>query len=329
MDQSIEAIAGHSCLVTGGAGAIGSNIVRCLYGMHCSVTVLDNLSSGFRDNLADLKGIRFIHGDVRNPAHISDALTEGPEYVFHLAAQFANQNSVEHPITDLETNASGTVQLLEACRKLSRLKAFVYASSSCVLGGQEGILSETSPLRPETPYAASKLVGEFYMMLYHRLHSLPTVVIRYFNVYGPGERPGVYRNVIPNFVDRALTNKPLRITGSGEETREFVFVEDAVRGTILAAVVPAAHGDLFHIGSGNVIKIRDLASRIRDLTRSNVDIEFQPRRSWDGVSMRQTSFEKARKILGYSPATSFDEGLRRTVDWIREQSVGHFTASAD
>ena len=309
--------AGMDCVVTGGAGAIGSNLVRALRHSGARVTVLDNLSSGHADNLADLPDVRLVRGDVADPVAVDDAFGSNPAYVFHLAAQFANQNSVEHPLTDLRTNAGGTLELLERARRTPSVRGFVYASTSCVLGGQGGTLSETSPVHPDTPYAVSKLAGEYYVGMYNSLHGTPTVVVRYFNVFGPGERPGRYRNVLPNFVHRALRGEPLSITGTGEETREFVFVEDAVQGTLRAALTEEAHGRCFHIGSGRVLTIRELAEKVQAATGSLSAIEFQPKRHWDAVPHRCTDFTRARKILGYAPQVEFEDGLARTVSWMR------------
>lgn len=321
MLEPLTVLTGASCVVTGGAGAIGSNLVRALSAHGCRVTVLDNLSSGYAENLHGVPNVALQTGDVCNDDDVSAALAAGPAYVFHLAAQFANQNSVDHPVTDLLTNALGTLRLLEACRYAGGLRRFVYASSSCVLSGQEGILTESSPPQPDTPYAISKLAGEFYTRAYHELYGLPTSVVRYFNVYGPGERPGPYRNVLPNFIDRALGGQPLVITGTGDETREFVYVEDAVRATLLAAVHEAAVGELFHVGSGAVLKIRDVARQVLEATNSLAPLQYAPRRGWDSVLSRQTAFDKARRLLGYEPRVSFADGLGRTVAWLRQVSA--------
>ena len=319
----MERLAGEPCLVTGGAGAIGSNLVGALVRAGARVTVLDDLSSGSAANLAAFPMATLVTGDVGNPADVRRAFAGNPRFVFHLAAQFANQNSVEHPVRDCTTNALGTLHVLEAARGQRDLARFVYASSSCVLGHQDGELHEGLPTMPDTPYGASKLAGEIYTLMYRRLYGLPTSVVRYFNVYGPGERPGPYRNVLPNFVQRALRGAPLVITGTGDETREFVFVEDAVRGTILAATHPAALGELFHIGSGAVRTIRALAESVRQVVGDHVAIEYAPRRGWDSILARRTRFTKAATMLGYAPEVSFEDGLARTVAWIRElQTVG-------
>ena len=176
---------------------------------------------------------------------------------------------------------------------------------------------EESPYATDTPYAVSKLAGELYTQIYHKVFGVPTSVVRFFNVYGPGERPGPYRNVLPNFVQLALWGQPLVITGTGVESREFVFVEDAVHGTLLAATSEAALGEIFHLGSGAVRTIRELAETVLTATEHEVPIEYKTRRQWDSILTRQTSFAKAQRLLGYEPRVPFETGLARTVDWIR------------
>jgi nucleoside-diphosphate-sugar epimerase len=163
----------------------------------------------------------------------------------------------------------------------------------------------------------SKLAGEYYARTYHDTFGVPTTVLRYFNVFGPGERPGRYRNVIPNFIRRALDGESLTITGTGEETREYVFVDDAVHATLLAAVTDPAQGQVLHVGSGAVLTTRGLAERVLAATGSRAPVTHVARRSWDAVAHRSTSSAKARRMLGYEPRVPFDEGLARTVEWIR------------
>ncbi len=317
-DQRLSKLEGSRCLVTGGAGAIGSNLTRALLELRCSVTVLDNLSSGTVKNLGDsVAEVRFVRGDVNSDEDLALGFANAPEYVFHLAAHFANQNSVDHPLEDCMTNANGTIRLLEFCRTVPGLRRLVYASSSCVLGHSEGVLHEETPFLTDTPYAVSKLAGELYTLIYHRVHGVPVSVVRYFNVYGPGEQPGRYRNVLPNFIARALSGLPLVITGTGDESREFVFVDDAVKATLLTAATDIALGEVIHIGSGAIRTIRELAERVIETTASHVAIEHVARRGWDSITMRQTSSAKAQTLLGYEPSVSFEDGLARTVAWIR------------
>ena len=315
----LEAFTGSRCLVTGGAGSIGSQLVRDLVQLGASVTVLDNFTSGHIENLSSvLPYIKVIRGSVSSPHDLKAAFASSPNYVFHLAAHFANQNSIEHPYNDMMTNAVGTQLVLDYARKDGDLKGLVYASSSCVLGAQSGIMHEETRPEPETPYGVSKLAGEHYTIVYAQVYALPAAVVRYFNVFGPGERPGRYRNVIPNFMHRAIHGDTLTITGTGEECREFVYITDAVNGTMLAAITPEARGQVFHLGSGNLVPIRELGEKIVALSGNRSKLEFRPRRAWDGVSRRQTSSAKAERVLSYSAKTSFDDGLRKTWTWINE-----------
>ena len=312
-----SAFHGARALVTGGAGAIGSNLAKTLLDLGCQVTVLDNLSSGHLTNLEPtVSSSALIRGDVSVERDVTVAFSSEPHFVFHLAAHFANQSSIDHPLEDCQSNAIGTLRVLEACRHTPSLRRFVYASSSCVLGQHHGPMAEDTPFATDTPYAVSKLAGELYSEIYHREFNVPTSVVRYFNVFGPGERPGRYRNVLPNFVQRALWGLPLIITGDGTESREFVNVQDAVRGTLAVATTDAAVGEVFHIGSGDVRTIRELAEAIVEATGKEAPIEYRPRRHWDHIRSRQTSFAKARRVLGYEPQVRFDIGLTQTVNWI-------------
>lgn len=321
-DSRMAEFSGRVCLVTGGAGGIGSNLVRMLIQSGAQVVVLDDLSSGRMENLIPFGAqIRIIRGSVTSAVDLQAAFATEPNYVFHLAAHFANQNSIEHPFADMITNAVGTQMLLDFARRNRNLKGLVYASSSCVLGNQSGTMTEETHPMPETPYGVSKLAGEHYTLVYAAVYGLPATVVRYFNVYGPGEFPGEYRNVIPNFMHRAIHGQDLPITGTGEETREFVFVEDAVRGTMQAAITAGGRGQVFHLGSGCVLTIRELAEKIVALSGGRSQIEYYPRRSWDGVSTRQTLMERARTVLHYEPRVQFDEGILATWKWLTAQEL--------
>lgn len=328
-DKALESFSGSVCLVTGGAGAIGSNLTKALLKSGAKVTVLDNFSSGFLSNVeTDLGLPSIIDGDVNSEEDLRVAFQCKPDFVFHLAAHFANQNSVNHPLDDCIINVNGTLRVLEHCRRSKGLRRLLYASSSCVLGHCSGTMTENSPVAAATPYAVSKLAGEQYTLMYNSLFEVPTTVVRYFNVYGPGERPGKYRNVVPNFIQHALSGRALIVTGTGAETREFVFVDDAIRATLLAAASPQAMGQLFHVGSGAVLTIRDVAERIRALTGGVAVIKYASRRNWDGIVHRSTTFEKARQAFGYEPRVSFNEGLDRTIAWIcKLQQPGLFPAT--
>ncbi len=300
-------------LVTGGAGAIGGNVSRELIKRGFRVVVLDNLSSGFKGNIPKC---RFINGDICDNKVLKKAFGYSPDVVFHLAANFANQNSVDHPEKDLRTNGLGTLRLLRFSRKNNC--RFVYASSSCVYGNRPGSLREEHVSASlDTPYAFSKLLGEQYVNFFHANFGMWTSIVRYFNSYGPGEYPGRYRNVIPNFISIALKGKALPITGTGDETRDFTYVQDVVEGTLLSAEKESANGKTFNLGSGKETKIKVLAAKINEITGNNAGVEFVKRREWDHISRRLAYIGKSKKILGYNPKVGLDKGLKSTVEWFK------------
>jgi len=307
-------------LVTGGAGSIGSNLIKRLLEENCgNIIVLDDLSSGFRNNISlSNPRIKFIEGSITDKNSLEAAFSDAIEYIFHLAGHFANQSSVNHPKEDLTTNALGTLMLLEKACSLKKLKRFLYASSSCVYAASEKILTEESQRAPHTPYAISKLAGEHYVSFFQHHYGMPTTILRYFNVYGPGEHPGKYRNVIPNFIDLALRQKPLPITGDGTETRTFTFIDDAVEGTIQAALNDTAKGKDFNISSETEMEILVLSEKINKLTGNRAGLTFLKPRHWDNVRRRITSIKKANATFGYQPTTSIDVGLSQTLSWFKE-----------
>lgn len=302
-------------LVTGGAGAIGSNLARALSGCAESVVALDNLESGFEENISGLKGVEFVKADINDEKALDRAFGRRVDVVFHLAARFANQNSVDNPLEDLATNGTGMLRLLRKCSQHG-IKRFVYASSSCVYGSNQGVLREDMPRGAlDTPYAITKLLGEHYVEFFNRHHKMDTVILRYFNSYGPGEYPGKYRNVIPNFFKLAINRKPLTITGTGNETRDFTFVEDTVAGTLAAGTAKSAIGETINIASGRETKIMELAEKINAICGNCAGVKFAERRQWDSITHRGASIEKAKRLLGYAPKTSLDEGLKKTYEW--------------
>jgi UDP-glucose 4-epimerase len=305
-------------LVTGGAGAIGSRLVRRLQGEGHRVVVLDDLSSGFRENLPS--DVEFIEGTVTDAAALKKVFETGFDYVFHLAALFAHQNSVDNPLKDLDVNGRGTLQTALAAieaPEAKRLKKFVYVSSSCIYGHAGGVVEEDAPQVTHTPYAVTKLMGEYYMRYFHQHYTMPVAIVRPFNSYGPGERPGKYRNVIPNFMQLAMAGEPLIITGDGEETRDFTYVEDTANGMFLVAVSATANAEAFDLGTGRETKIGDLARAVVRITESKSEIQFKPRRGWDKVDHRCASVAKANRELGYEAKTYIEDGLRHTAAWLR------------
>ncbi len=310
---------GKSVLVTGGAGAIGSNLSRTLAAAGARVTIVDDLSSTEIWNAPRDPHIQLVVGDILDADVRRKALQSNPTIVFHLAAFFANQNSVDNKERDLMVNGMGTLRLLEDLRSRT-LSRFVFASSGCSVYGSEAPL----PLREEflslhlsTPYQITKMLGELYCNFFHEHYHLPVVKARLFNSYGPGEIPGRYRNVIPNFIYWAMKGAPLPITGSGEETRDFTFVADIVDGLLRCGSVPEAIGSEFNLASSEEIKVIALAHQVNALTGNRAGVEFTERRPWDKKTRLLASIDRARSVLGFEPRTRFAEGLVATVAWFR------------
>lgn len=313
--------AGKRILVTGGAGCIGSNLVGALVEANVEkVMVLDDFSSSPRWNLPNHPEISVVNGSILDEEKLKRAFSERPQYVFHLAAHFANQNSVDHPETDLMVNGLGTLKVLQYSH-LTGVERFVFASSGCSVYGSQAPLplkEDFVSLHLDTPYQIHKLLGELYCNYFHNYYDLPVAIARYFNVYGPGEVPGRYRNVIPNFIWWALRKRPLPITGSGEETRDFTFVEDVVEGTLRMGVVEEAVGEAINLASETETRVIDLANWINELAGNDAGLVFKPRRDWDRVVRRRASIAKAKKILGYMPKVDIRAGLKMTYEWFLE-----------
>ncbi len=307
-------------LVTGGAGAIGSNLCSRLAELGANVMVLDDLSSSSRWNIPSLPRILFVEGDILDEVKLKRAFFERPQMVFHLAAFFANQNSIDHPERDLAVNGLGTLRLLEYSL-LSGVERFVYASSGCSIYGSQSPLplrEDFMSLRLSTPYQVTKMLGELYCNFFHAHYNLAVAKPRFFNSYGPGEVPGQYRNVIPNFIYWALKGLPLPITGDGTETRDFTYVGDIVDGLLRAGVFEEAVGEEFNLASGIETTILDLANLINTAVGNRAGVRFVPRRHWDTKSRLRASVEKARDLLGYQPSTSFEKGLENAIRWFRD-----------
>lgn len=320
-EDVLQYYAGKKVLVTGGAGCIGSNLVRTLLRANTEkIIVLDDLSASFEWNLPNDTKVVFIKGSILNEECLKRAFSFKPQYIFHLAAHFANQNSVDHPETDLTVNGLGTLKVLEYSN-LVGVEKFIFASSGCSVYGSQAPLplkEDFISLHLDTPYQINKLVGELYCNYFHDYYGLPVAIARYFNVYGPGEVPGKYRNVIPNFIWWAMHKRPLPITGNGEETRDFTFVEDIVDGTLRMGVVREAVGEAINLASETETRIIDLANWINELAGNEAGIVFKQRRDWDKAIRRRASIEKARKILGYEPKTDIKTGLRKVYEWLKE-----------
>ncbi len=307
-------------LVTGGAGFIGTNLVRKLLSLKPEkIVVLDDLSSASLWNLPSDKRIRFIQGSVLEDDKLTNAFDSRPRYVFHLAAHFANQNSVDHPEHDLMVNGLGTLKVLRLSQ-ISDVDRVVFASSGCSVYGSDAPLplrEEHVSLRLDTPYQITKLLGELYCNYFHNFYGLKVSIPRFFNVYGPGEVPGRYRNVIPNFIYWALNGAPLPITGTGEETRDFTYVGDVVTGVLKTAIYESAIGESINLASGHETKILELAEVVNKLTGNTRGLAFYDKRNWDRSTRRQASIEKAHKMFDYQPMRDLGTGIRETVKWFK------------
>ncbi len=308
-------------LITGGAGAVGSNLTRAIAELGARlVIVLDNLSSAEKWVMPSLSNVMFVEGDVRDEIKLKRVFFERPEYVFHLAAFFANQNSVDHPEEDLQINGLGTLRLLEYSL-LTKVKRFVYASSGCSIYGSSSPLplkEEFMSMNLSTPYQITKMLGELYCNFFYNHYGLPVVKTRFFNSYGPGEIPGQYRNVIPNFIYWAMKGQALPITGTGEETRDFTYVGDLVDGLLRAGYYEEAISKEFNLASGKETKIIDLANMINEIFGNKSGVKFATKRKWDTKSRLLASVDLAKKIVGYEPKTDFKEGLLSTIKWFKE-----------
>jgi len=217
-------------------------------------------------------------------------------------------------------NGLGTLKVLQYSR-LTKSSKFIFASSGCSVYGSQAPLplrEDFVSLKLDTPYQITKLLGELYCNFFYNYCGLSVVIGRFFNVYGPGEIPGAYRNVIPNFIYRAKLRQPLPITGSGKETRDFTFVEDVVDGLLRLGVVPGAVGEALNMASETETKVIDLANMINELTGNEKGVTFVERRSWDRIIRRKASIEKARKTLGYNPKTDMKDGIQKTINWISQ-----------
>lgn len=311
----------RTVLVTGGAGAIGSNLTRALLQIGCpKVIVLDDLTAAPKWNLPEAPNLLFVQGDLVDEIVLKRVFNEGPQVVFHLAAFFANQNSMDYPERDLRINGLGTLRLLQYAVLSKCVDRFIYASSGCSIYGSDAPLplqEDYMSMHLSTPYQITKMLGELYCNFFYHHYGLKVVKARFFNSYGPGEVPGQYRNVIPNFIYWAMHGRPLPITGTGEETRDFTFVDDLVDGLLRGAYYDVAVGREYNLSGGTEIRIRDVADMVNRLTGNAAGVRYLPRRKWDTKSRIKASIDRAREDLGYMPTVAFEEGLRRTVQWFR------------
>lgn len=323
-------------LVTGGSGFIGSNLAHALAARGERVRILDNLATGRLANIQSLledkflgRGqVEFFRGDITDPGTLTAALKD-VDYVLHQAALPSVPRSIERPLETHRVNALGTLQVLDAARQNGRIRRVVCAASSSAYGERapDEAKVETMPVNPLSPYAVSKVAGEHYCAVYHRVYGLPTVALRYFNVFGPRQDPtSQYAAVIPNFITAYLKEKPPTIFGDGLQSRDFCFVDNVVEANLLACTAPdAALGQVFNIACGESTTLLRVAELIGDLVGARLAPALLPARPGD-IRHSLANISRARDVLGYTAKIKFAEGLRRTVAWFREHTT---TAAPD
>ena len=309
-----------SYLVTGGAGFIGSNLVEALIAQGEHVRVLDNFATGRRENLEPFAGkFELVEGDLRNPEQVQEAV-DGVDYVLHQGALGSVARSVDEPATSNAVNVDGTINVLIAARDAG-VKRVVYAASSSAYGDTPTLpkREEMSP-QPKSPYAVSKLAGGHYCRAFYNVYGLETVALRYFNVFGPRQNPKVrYAAVIPLFLSALLSGRPPELEGDGEQTRDFTFIADCVRANLLACTAPAAPGETINIAGGQERSIISVLRLAQEITGNPTEPIQKPPRPGD-VRRSLADISKARELLGWAPQASFEEGLRRTAEWVGDAS---------
>jgi UDP-glucose 4-epimerase len=310
------------CLVTGGCGFIGSHLVRALLDAGHKVRVLDNLSTGKRDNLDDvIQRIDLIEGDVNDPIAVKEAIS-GVERVFHQAALASVVLSLERPLDTHHACVTGTLTLLHAS-VAAKVKRFIYAASSAAYGDQPtSSKRETDLPMPLSPYAVAKLAGEYYCQAYYHSFGLETVGLRYFNVFGPRQDPdSPYSAVIPLFVSRILSGQSPKIYGDGMQSRDFTFVGNVVHGNLLASERPNIGGRVINLADGGQTTLLQLLDILSKLLKRNIQPEFLPARVGD-VRESLADITLARRLLGYEPQVRLEEGLRRTIEYYQGLVTG-------
>ena len=305
-------------LVTGGAGFIGSHLSEELLRRGHAVRVADSLITGKRSNLSHLTGVEFLEGDLADESFARRA-ADGMDYVLHQAAIPSVPRSVKDPITSNRANVDATLNVLVAARDAG-VKRLVFAGSSSAYGDTPTLPKrEDMASNPLSPYALQKVVGEQYLQMFTRLYGLETVSIRYFNVFGPRQDPtSPYSGVISVFATALIENRSPTIYGDGEQTRDFTYIANVVDGVLRACEADGASGEVINVATGGRISLNQLFKTMRSLVGSNVEPTYAETRAGD-VRDSQADIAKARQLLGYEPAVTFEEGLQRTLAWYRTQ----------
>jgi UDP-glucose 4-epimerase len=325
-------LGGRKVLVVGAAGFVGSNLVAELLGLGAGeIVAVDNLLSAERENLPEDERIEFVEGSIADD-EILAALPDDLEYVFHLATYHGNQSSIENPIADHDNNLVTTLKLYERIREFTSLRKVVYSGSGGTVAPktfeEASATDEDQPISLflDSPYQISKIAGEFYSAYYHSHHGTPISWVRFQNVYGPGEVLGagrwrgsntVWRNVTPTFVYKALKHESLPLQNGGIATRDFIYVDDICRG-LIATAERGTPGEVYNLASGAQVTIREHAEKINELAGNPTPVALEPAREWDHSGRRFGDPTKAREQLGFACEVGWEEGLRRTVEWTRE-----------
>lgn len=310
----------RSVLVTGGAGFVGSRIVRRLLDLEADVLVLDDFSTGLPSSLPDAEdGLEVVEGTVTDLGAVHDAMA-GRDLVIHAAARNIVR-STRDPREDYAVNIGGTLNVLLAAREL-RPSRVVYTSSASIYGNPRYLpISEDEPVNLLSPYAVSKFAGEGYCQAFYESYDLSTAVVRYSNVFGPGQTPeNPYCGVVAKLFSAALTGQPLQIHGDGQQTRDYTFVDDAVAATLSAVVSPKATGQAYNVGTGVETSVNHLAELIVEISGSSSEPEYLDRRDIDNIRRRVVNIEKIRRELRWTPSATLEQGLRRTHTWLLEDA---------
>lgn len=305
------------CLVTGGAGFIGSNLIKALLDRGDEVSVLDNFSTGKRENLGSFQNrIKVIEGDLRS-YHIVLEAARGVEVIFHQGALPSVPRSINDPITTNQVSVEGTLNILDAAKDTG-VRRVVYASSSSIYG-QNARLPKREDMTPApiSPYAVAKLAGENYCQVFTRTYGLETVCLRYFNVFGPRQDPrSEYSAVIPLFVTAFLDGGRITVYGDGEQSRDFTHVDNVVQANLLAAEAADAAGEVLNVACGEQTSLNQMLDALRRLSKVDVEVVYEQQRAGD-VKHSLADIERARKVLGYTPKVFAEEGLEKSLEWYR------------
>lgn len=311
-------------LVTGGAGFIGSNIVEELLQRGEKVRVLDNFSAGKKENLKEfIDKIELIEGDIRDEESLDKAL-DGVDFVIQEAALRAVQRSVDDPLATNDVNITGTLKLLLKAKE-KKVKRIVLASSSSIYGDNPELPKKEQQIpSPVSPYAVSKISGEYYMKTFFKTFGIETVSLRYFNVFGPKQSPkSKYAAVIPLFINWTKKDKPLIVHGDGMQSRDFTYIENVVDATIKACLIEEAKGEVFNVACGKNFTLLEVAEEISKILGKKVSYKFTESRSGD-VKHTLADISKAKEILGYEVKADFYEGMKKTVEWFNKEYDGDF-----